>query len=306
MRRVYEKAGRVALQDTTLLITGDTGVGKERLARWVHAHSRRRDRRFVAVNCAAFPEALLDTHLFGHTRGAFTGAVQDAAGIFEAAAAGTLFLDEIGDVSSAMQVKLLRVIQEREVHRIGEWRARPIDVRLIAATNRNLSRDIEEGRFRADLFYRLRVAALDVPPLRARPEDLRVLARELLTRTAARLDREAMSYSPEAFARLMAYEWPGNVRELENAIEEACTLAAGPAIQIEDLPESIRRIPTPAPRSAVEGSHGRRPLERMERLYIEAVLQRHGGNRCRAAEELQISLSTLKRKLARTDPRRQR
>jgi transcriptional regulator with PAS, ATPase and Fis domain len=300
MRRLFEKAGRVAPRETTVLITGETGVGKERMARWLHAHSRRAGRRFVPVNCGAFPDTLLDTHLFGHVRGAFTGAVQESAGIFEAAAGGTLFLDEIGDVSSAMQVKLLRVLQEREVQRVGEWRLRPVDVRLIAATNRVLQDEVAQGRFRADLFYRLHVVELHIPPLRERPDDLRRLAGEFLARTTACHRQPIAGYAPDAWECLLRYDWPGNVRELENAIEAACTWATGSEIEVEDLPDAVQRgsvSAAPAPASR-EG----RPLDDLEQAYIDGVLQRHQGSRSRAAEELGISLSTLKRKLRRYRP----
>jgi DNA-binding NtrC family response regulator len=293
MRRLFEKAGRVASRDTTVVISGETGVGKERLARWLHAHSRRATGRFVPVNCGAFPESLLDTHLFGHVRGAFTGAVQDAAGIFEVAAGGTLFLDEIGEVSSATQVKLLRVLQEREVQRVGELRLRPVDIRIIAATNRVLRDEVARGRFRADLFYRLHVVELHVPPLRERPDDLCRLARDLLAMTAARHAYSVTGYSPETWACLLRYDWPGNVRELENTIEEACAWATGSEIQVEDLPEPVRRSHG-SPASSVRQP---RPLVELERAYIEAVLRRQQGNRRRATQELGISLSTLKRKL---------
>jgi two-component system response regulator HydG len=296
MRQVYAKAAHVAPQDTSILITGETGVGKERLAQWLHAHSQRASRAFVPVNCAAFPDTLLDTHLFGYARGAFTGAVHESAGLFEVAGGGTLFLDEIGDVSPAMQAKLLRVLQEREVHRVGEWRHRPIDVRLIAATNRRLEDEIAQGRFRRDLFHRLRVVGLHIPPLRERPGDLRILARDLLESAAARLHRSVSGYASDAWGCLLRYEWPGNVRELENAIEEACTLALGTEIRMEDLPESVRQgsgAQLPAPPDP-------RPLEDLEQAYVEAVLKRHQGNRRKAADELGISLSTLKRKLRRT------
>jgi two-component system, NtrC family, response regulator HydG len=294
MRRLFERAGRVAPREATVVITGETGVGKERLARWLHAHSRRADRPFVPVNCGAFPDSLLDTHLFGHVRGAFTGAVRASAGIFEAAEGGTLFLDEIGEVSPAMQVKLLRVLQEREVQRVGEWRLRPVDVRLIAATNRVLRDEVAQGRFRADLFYRLHVVELHIPPLRDRPDDLRRLAGEFLERTAAHHAYQITGYTPDAWGCLLRYDWPGNVRELENAIEEACALATGSQIEVEDLPDSVRACRATAPPQS-----SRDPLADLELAYLEGVLLRHQGNRRRTAEALKISLSTLKRRLRR-------
>ena len=299
MRTLFAKAGRVARSESTILITGETGVGKERLACWLHEHSPRAARTFMPVNCATFPDTLLDTHLFGHVRGAFTGAVQESAGLFEAASGGTLFLDEIGEVSAAVQGKLLRVLQEREVQRVGEWRFRPIDVRLIAATNRDLEEEVAQGRFRKDLFFRLRVVGLHIPPLRERPGDLPILVRECLARMGSRLGRPIHEYATEAWACLLRYDWPGNVRELEDAIEEACQVAVGTEIQVEDLPDAVRRGWAARPPPAVCASRAERSLADVEQLQIDAVLERHRGHRRRAAEELGISLSTLKRKLRR-------
>ncbi len=293
MRQVMALAARVAPLDSTVLITGESGVGKERLARWLHRASPRAHGPLVAVNCGAFADTLLESELFGHARGAFTGAVQDRLGVFEAAKGGTLFLDEIGEVSTAMQVKLLRVIQEREVIRLGETKARPVDVRLIAATNRDLLDEVAHQRYRRDLYYRLRVIDLHVPPLRERPEELLGLARDLLAQSAARLHRSVVGYTPRALARLLDYLWPGNIRELEHAIERACAVATGPEITVEDLPDAVRGADTSA-RGPDE-----RPLAERERAYIQAVLDRHHGHRRRAAEELGLSLSTLKRRLRR-------
>jgi two-component system response regulator HydG len=295
MREVLAKAARVAPQDTSVVITGETGVGKDWLAHWIHEHSRRVGREFVPVNCAAFPDTLLDTHLFGHARGAFTGAVEDARGIFEVAAGGTLFLDEVGEVSPAMQAKLLRVLQEREVRRVGEWRRRRIDVRFIAATNRHLEDEMAAGRFRRDLFHRLHVVGLHIPPLRERPGELRILARELVERTATRLGCPVRGFASDAWACLVRHEWPGNVRELEHAIEEACLAATGSEIRFEDLPHTIRDQVPRAPSARPE----LRPLADLQHSYIQAVLKRHRGNRRAAADELLISMSTLKRKLRR-------
>src|SRR5579864_6385726 len=250
MRELFERAARIAPSESTVLVTGETGVGKERLARWLHEHSHRAARKFVPVNCAAIPDTLLDTHLFGHTRGAFTGAVNDSVGLFEAASGGTLFLDEIGEVSPAMQSKLLRVLQERQVHRVGDWHPRPINVRLIAATNRNLEDEVALGRFRKDLFYRLRVIKLHIPPLRERLGDLWVLARDLLQREAAQHQRPVTGYTSQALACLLSYDWPGSVRELENAIEEACQMARGSEIRVEDLPDTVRPASESRPQPA--------------------------------------------------------
>jgi two-component system response regulator HydG len=299
MRELFETAGHVARSESTILITGETGVGKEHLARWLHAHSRRAERSFVAINCAAIPDTLLDTQLFGHTRGAFTGAVHDSAGMFEVASGGTLFLDEIGEVSPAMQAKLLRVLEEPTVQRVGEFRPRPIDVRVIVATNRNLEDEVAQGRFRMDLFYRLLVIELHIPPLRERPDDLRILARDLLIRAAAEHERSITGFAPEALACLFRHDWPGNVRELKHVIEAACQKTRGSEIGLEDLPPRMRRKSVDPLPSAANGSRDIRRLAVAAELQIDAALERHGGNRRRAAEELGISLSTLKRKLRR-------
>ena len=291
MRQVLALAHKVAPLDSTVLITGESGVGKERLARSLHDGSRRSRAPFIAVNCGAFADTLVESELFGHARGAFTGAVQDRPGFFEAAHGGTLFLDEIGELTLPIQVKLLRVIQEREVVRLGERKPRSVDLRLIAATNRSLDNEVEQGRFRRDLYYRLHVIHLHIPPLRERLDEVLGLARDLLVETAARLGRPMAGYTPAATERLLEYPWPGNIRELQHAIERACAVATGPLIDVEDLPEAVRgqHLVLPCGR--------RRPLVDRERAYIRAVLDRVGGNRQRAAEELGISLSTLKRRL---------
>jgi len=291
MRQLMTLAARVAPLDSTVLITGESGVGKERLARWLHQASPRAQRSFVAVNCGALADTLLESELFGHARGAFTGAVRDRCGVFEASSGGTLFLDEIGDVSPAMQVKLLRVIQEREVIRLGETKVRPVDVRLIAATNRDLLEEVAHQRFRRDLYYRLRVIDLHVPPLRERPDEIVALARDLLAEIAARLRRPIVGYRPAALARLLEYHWPGNIRELAHAIERACAVATGLEIDVEDLPAAVRGS------SPAERPLHPKPLVDRERAYIRAVIDRHHGDRRRAAKELGISLSTLKRRL---------
>jgi len=295
MRRVLALAARVAPVDSTVLITGESGVGKERLARWLHAASRRAKGPFVAVNCGAFADTLLESELFGHVQGAFTGAVRDRLGVFESANGGTLFLDEIGDVSLSTQVRLLRVLQEREVRRVGDTTSRRVDIRLIAATHRDLLDEVAHQRFRHDLYYRLRVIDLQVPPLRERPEDLRALARDLLERTAARLRRPIVGYTARALDCVLDYVWPGNIRELEHAIERACAVAAGPQIDVEDLPTAVRAS------HATDHAFDRRSLADREIAYIRAVLERHHGDRRRAIGELGISLSTLKRRLRRRD-----
>lgn len=296
MRQVLALALKVAPYDSTVLITGESGVGKERLARSLHAGSRRSHGPFIAVNCGAFADTLIESELFGHARGAFTGAVQDQPGLFEAADGGTLLLDEVGELSLPVQVKLLRVIQEREVVRLGERKPRAVNLRLIAATNQSLADEVEEGRFRRDLFYRLHVIHLHIPPLRERLDEVLGLARQLLGETSARLGRSMSGYTPAATERLLEYPWPGNIRELQHAIERACAVAPGPQIDVEDLPEAVRG-------QRLEPASGRlRPLVDRERAYVRAILDRVGGNRRRAAEELGISLSTLKRRL-RAPPR---
>ena len=294
MKRVHALVARVAPTDATVLITGESGVGKEHIAREVHQQSARRDRPFVAVSCGEFAETLLETELFGHVRGAFTGAMQDRPGVFEAAHRGTLFLDEIGDVSPGLQVRLLRVLQAREVRRVGEVRTRPIDVRLIAATHRDLAVEVAQERFRQDLYYRLRVVDIHVPPLRARRADIAVLADQLLIRIAARMNRPMNGYTDAARELLLRHEWPGNVRELEHAIERACAVSDGALVDAGDLPDAIQH-------GVVFDRPAARPLREVEREYVRLVVQRHGGNRLRAAKELQISLATLKRKLIDPD-----
>ncbi len=292
MGRVLDLAERVAKVESTALVTGESGVGKERIARLIHEASPRASRPFVAVNCGAVTETLLESELFGHARGAFTGADRERPGLFEAAEGGTLFLDEVGEVSPGMQVKLLRALQEREIRRVGENRSRPVDVRVVAATNRNLADEVATGRFRQDLYYRLRVIELRVPPLRDRPEDVLPLARVFLAEIAKRMGRKVTGFTPRAADQLLRYDWPGNVREVQNAVERAIALAAGNRVDVDDLPEELRSaMPRPRPVGRI------RPLEDVEREYILAALESTGGNRTRAAADLGIGLATLKRKL---------
>ncbi|QDF07300.1 sigma-54-dependent Fis family transcriptional regulator [Myxococcus xanthus] len=292
MQRVINLARRAAKVDSTVLVTGESGVGKERIARLIHDESGRAHKAFVAVNCAAVTESLLESELFGHARGAFTGATHDRAGLFEAAHGGTLFLDEVGEVPPSMQAKLLRVLQEREVRRVGENASRKVDVRLVAATNRDLAEEVRQGRFRQDLYYRLRVIELKIPPLRERRDDVLPLARLLLAEAAERLGRRVSGLSPDAADQLLRYAWPGNVRELGNAVERAVALCEGTRVEREDLPEEVRA----APPSLVPTGNPQR-LEDMEKHYILAVLAQNGGNRARTAEQLDIGVATLYRKL---------
>jgi two-component system response regulator HydG len=290
-------AEHVAPTDSTVLIQGESGTGKEVVARYIHDLSNRADGPFLSINCGALPESLLESELFGHVKGSFTGAVRDKQGLFAAARGGTFFLDEVGEMPPSLQVKLLRVLQEREVIPVGATEAIPVDVRIIAATNRDLEEEIRRGNFRSDLFYRLNVIALMLPPLRDRRDDLLLLLENFLQRLGDEARSEPKALSQEALDAVMVYEWPGNVRELENALEHACVLSRGPLIEPQHLPERItkrRKEPLVAERSYLNPT-----LEVIERAYIMWVLQAEGGNKTRAAEVLGIDPSTLYRKLAR-------
>ena len=293
MRKVVELARRVAQVDSTVLITGESGAGKERIARLVHDESTRAAGPFIAVNCGAITETLLESELFGHARGAFTGATNHRPGLFEAAHGGTLLLDEVGEVSPGMQIKLLRALQEREIRRVGENTNRSVDVRIVAATNRDLALGVAGGNFRQDLYYRLKVVELRVPALRERKDDILPLARVLLAEAALRMKRKITGLAPAAADQLVRYEWPGNVRELENAMERAVALARETRVDLEDLPEEVRcAIPSTLPASGAV-----RPLEDIEKDYILAALALNEGNQMRTAEQLQIGTATLYRKL---------
>lgn len=297
MLAIIHLAVRVAKVDVTVLVTGDTGVGKERVARLVHDESARATGPFLAVNCAAITEALLESELFGHVRGAFTGATSDHQGLFEAACGGTLLLDEVGEMTPSLQGKLLRVLQEREIRRVGETKCRPVNVRILAATNRDLTLAMDEGTFRRDLFYRLNVVELRVPALKERPEDILPLARVLLADAAVSMARRITGLSPSAERQIRHYDWPGNVRELENAMERGVALAPGECIEVEDLPEEVRRA-NGVPVAEPVGTAGAvKTLAEAERDHILAVLRLSEGNRAHAAEQLSIGLTTLYRKL---------
>jgi len=292
MRELFALIRKIADNRSSVLITGESGTGKELIAQLVHDESTRAPGPFIAVNCGAITESLLESELFGHARGAFTGAAQDRVGLFEAANGGSLLLDEIGDVSPGMQVKLLRALQEREIRRVGENKSRPVNVRVMSATNRELVADIAAGRFRKDLYYRLNVVQLHVPPLRNRREDILPLARVLLVDAAARLKRPVTALSPRAADQLLRYDWPGNVRELENAMERAVALGHANLVELDDLPEEVRQaIPTPSVSGPV------RALDEIEKDYILAVLDLNGGNQTRTAQQLGIGSATLYRKL---------
>jgi transcriptional regulator with PAS, ATPase and Fis domain len=295
MRRVLELATRVAPTDATVLTTGETGTGKERLAQFIHERSNRAKRPFLAINCAAVPEPLLESELFGYRRGAFTGATADQKGLFEAAHDGTLFLDEIGEIPLSVQVKLLRALQERAVRPLGARRDVTVNARIIAATNQDLAEMVREKAFRKDLFYRLRVVPLEVPPLRDRREDILPLARYFIARVCAENSCGPCSLEPETLDVLMAYGWPGNVRELENAIERAVVLAEGrPRIEPGDLPPEVRGGGPSAP---VAKSDQILSLVELERRHILATLDQLGGNRRATARALGIGENTLWRKL---------
>lgn len=294
---VLRVAETVAPTESTVLLQGESGTGKEVLARYVHEISSRSAGPFMSINCGALPESLLESELFGHVRGSFTGAHRDKTGLFAAAAGGTFFLDEVGEMSPATQVKLLRVLQQREVIPVGSTEAIPIDTRLIAATNRDLEDEIRRGNFRSDLYYRLNVISLHLPPLRERKDDIPLLADLFLRNVADTHGEQPKTLSPEAVAAFQAYDWPGNVRELENALERAALLTTGGSISVGALPERIverRAEPLVGERPSINPT-----LEMIERAYVEWVLQQEGGNKTRAAEVLGIDPSTLHRKLAR-------
>jgi two-component system response regulator HydG len=294
--QVLDLAETVAPTDSTILITGESGTGKEVVARYIHASSSRSEGPFFSINCGALPESLLESELFGHMKGSFTGAVKDKAGLLVAAAGGTFFLDEIGETAPTTQVKLLRAIQEREVIPVGATEAVPVDVRIIAATNQDLEDRIRRGEFRSDLYYRLNVIAVSLPPLRERREDIPILARHFLERLSEGAE-QPFELSPEAEGLLKGYDWPGNVRELENALERASVLTRGRKIEAEALPDRLRE---PAPRRLVEDVPPANPtMEVVERAYIQWVLLAEEGNKTRAAEVLGIDPSTLYRKISR-------
>ncbi len=292
--RVREMVARIAPTDSTVLVTGESGTGKEVIARAIHAASPRREAPFVGINCAAIPSDLLESELFGHVRGAFTGADRARSGLLEAARGGTLFLDEIGDMPPEMQAKLLRVLQERKVRRVGGDQEIPVDVRVIAATHRDLPTLVREGRFREDLYYRIHVIRIDVPPLRERREDLPEFVRHFLRRHAERMGRRIERIEPAFLEALARHDWPGNVRELENVIERAVALAPGDALVPEVLPPEI-----------LEGSAGARELppgafdlerhlEEERRRYMEAALRACGGVQTRAAERLGMTFRSFR------------
>jgi DNA-binding NtrC family response regulator len=300
---LYKEIARVAPTRSTILIVGESGAGKELVARAIHQHSTRSGGSFVAVNCGALTETLLEAELFGHVRGSFTGAVGDRKGLWEESAGGTLFLDEIGETSPAFQVKLLRALQEGEIRRVGASRATQVDARILAATNRNLEQDVKAGKFREDLFYRLSVVTLRVPALKERRTDIPLLAERFLAIVLDREEHEQLTLSEETIRTLVAYNWPGNVRELESAIEYAVLHARGHAIVPDDLPEKLQSTQVrAAARSPLSALFEDLPaLDELERRYLLYILEVAGGNRTRAAETLGIDRRTLYRMIVRYD-----
>lgn len=288
-------AETVAPTDSTILLSGESGTGKEVVARYIHSLSDRAEGGFNSLNCGALPESLLESELFGHMKGSFTGAVKDKMGLLAAAEGGTFFLDEIGEMSPATQVKLLRALQEREVVPVGATEPLSIDVRIIAATNRDLEEEIRRGAFRSDLYYRLNVIAIHLPPLRERRDDIALLTEYFLAETADGSDPKVVT--DEVAEALAAYDWPGNVRELENALERAGILAQGEVLRLADLPERV--LSAPAPMLVDKHLPPNPTMEVIERAYISWVLNAEGGNKTRAAEVLGIDPSTLYRKLNR-------
>jgi DNA-binding NtrC family response regulator len=291
MQEVLELAARVAPLDTTVLVYGESGTGKEFIVRMIHEQSPRAGAPFVSINCAALTETLLESELFGHVRGAFTGAVRDKAGLFEVAGNGTMFLDEIGEVAPTVQAKLLRALQEREIRRVGAERSIKVHARVVAATYRDLKAAVDAGAFRQDLYFRLGAFIITVPPLRDRREDIPPLVHHFLVRAASRMKKDVRAVSADAMSALMNHPWPGNVRELEHAVERAVILANAPSVRLRDLPPEVMK------KGRSLAGDDTLDLQQQERASIERALERFGGNRKRAAEALNISTVTLWRRM---------
>jgi DNA-binding NtrC family response regulator len=298
MQRIFDMIERVADTKATVLITGESGTGKSLLARAIHRRSARRDQSFVEVACGAMPETLLESELFGHAAGAFTGAIGDKLGKFTKADKGTIFLDEIGTSSPGLQVKLLRVLQEFEFEPVGSTKTQRVDARVILATNENLTLAVQQGRFRQDLYYRINVINIEMPPLRERLADIPLLAQHFLSRTAEDAGRPSASFSDEALAALQRYTWPGNVRELQNVVERAVLLGRGPQIRPEDLPPNVA-AGTPHSFAPAEGKILKEAMEVPERQIILDVLELHNWNRNATADALGINRTTLYKKMKR-------
>jgi two-component system response regulator PilR (NtrC family) len=306
MQEVFELIQKVALTRTTILVTGESGTGKELVARAIHSRGPRANEAFVAINCGAIPETLIESELFGHTKGSFTNAVADRPGLFERADKGTVFLDEIGELPLAMQVKLLRVLQERKVRRVGGANDVDVDVRVVAATNRRLEDEVSKGRFREDLFFRLNVIQILVPALRERRADIPLLAESFVAKFAEQQGSTVKGISDTALAALYAHAWPGNVRELENVIERGVTLASGDILDLTALPSSLRGSPSTPPSTSpvyddlpADGLDLEAALESYERKMLEKALQRTRGKKKKAAELLKLSFRSFRYRLAK-------
>jgi DNA-binding NtrC family response regulator len=297
IREVLAVIGRVAVSDSPVLVQGESGTGKELIARSIHLQSRRADRPFVSINCGALPDTLLESELFGHRKGAFSGAIASRIGLFEAANGGTLFLDEIGEMSPAMQVRLLRVLDSGEVRRVGEERVFHVDARVVAATAKDLAREAADGRFRWDLFYRVSTIVIPVPPLRRRRDDVPLLVDHFLAAQAR--GGKALRFAPDALARLLDYGWPGNIRELRNLIERLQILHEGHEVRAADLPAEFGRRPAEAGTAAPAPERGDTlvPLVDVERRHVERVLHATGWNKARAARVLEVDIKTLNKKI---------
>lgn len=304
MRELFELVETIAPQSSRVLITGESGTGKELVARAIHENSARSKTPFITINCGAFPETLLESELFGYMKGAFTGANENRRGLFQAADGGTLFMDEIGNMSLTMQVKLYRVLQEGKIRPLGSTEESSVDVRVIAATNKDLEKEIAEGRFREDLFYRLSVIPIHLPPLRERREDIPLLAREFLERFSKSMAKKVVGIEPEAMRRLEMYDWPGNVRELENTLERAVALETGGRVATEALPERIRNHFQESVSHAANNGNGHNlpeeglnleeHLQQIERSLLLAAMERSGGVRTRAAQLLKMSYRSFR------------
>src|SRR5262245_47607009 len=303
MEKILNVCQRVALTDSTVLLSGESGTGKELIARYVHKNSKRASNPFIPVNCGAIPPDLLESEMFGHERGAFTGAVGSRMGLFQLANGGTIFLDEIGEMSAALQVKLLRVLQEREIRPVGADRTIKVDVRVIAASNRDLASEVEKGRFREDLFYRLQVIPIVVPPLRERRSDIPVLVQHFLEKHNQQRPGQPCRIADDAMVHLWEYDWPGNVRELENLIERMVILSEDGTIRVESLPPNIRSFISdkkiPRPTLTEEGIDLNQAVEEFEYRLIDEALRRTKGNKQAAARLLGLKRTTLVAKLRR-------
>lgn len=299
MRKILEVVASVAQSEATILITGQSGTGKEIVAKMIHVNSQRRDGPFVAVNCAALTESLLESELFGHEKGAFTGAEKCREGRFLAANKGTIFLDEIGEIPMVMQAKLLRALQEREIQRVGGDRPIKVDVRILAATNRSLQEEVAQGRFREDLYYRLNVVSLNLPQLRERPEDIPLLAAHFLKGFAARNGKTVKGFTPAAMDKLVKYAWPGNVRELENTVERAVVLLMGEYVSERELPPNI--VGASSVNRELAHDFSAMTLDEIERVIVAETLQKAGGNKSEAARRLGITRKTLSSKMAASE-----